>query len=530
MKKIVVTVHYNTPELTEAAILSVRKHGGKDYEVVVFDNSDKRPFTKQMQGVRVIDNTKGQIIDFDKELAKYPERDEEYGCAPGCVFGSDKHMMSVQKLWDLVPDGFVLMDSDILVKQSFDFMFMPDECAVGHVAYCNGISTSRERLAPMLLFINVPLCKQRGATFFDPDRAWALHHGDDPRNFWDTGAAFLADIRTHKNGLNGKLVNIKPLIEHYVSGSWNGNTLEDHQAWLAKHRDLWYEPPKPNYTVLTYIFGNYEIVQEVVEKDPEAEYLLITDNKDLRSDTWQVVYDPMPEKSVMHKCYYVRFHPFQYAHTNTVVRIDGSIEMRKPLTPLIEAFEAGGYDRCMMIHPTRNNFAEELDVWCKTRDYSLKVAGRTLYMMQHWGYNLNYKGMFQGCFEIVRDNNTNREINALTYSLMLYTGGSDIDRLDQHITSFVINSQFAGRINILPVSELLITDGNLMQWYLHHTKTPIPKKVAIRPYMFNKVCKPWNEETPKGKFVGKPETAFCRNSRNQNLKVYGCTKKRNQNY
>ena len=39
--KTVAIVHYNTPELTEAAILSLRKHGGEDYKVVIFDNSDE---------------------------------------------------------------------------------------------------------------------------------------------------------------------------------------------------------------------------------------------------------------------------------------------------------------------------------------------------------------------------------------------------------------------------------------------------------------------------------------------------------
>ena len=36
-KRQVAIVHYNTPELTEAAILSLRKHGGEDYEITVVD-------------------------------------------------------------------------------------------------------------------------------------------------------------------------------------------------------------------------------------------------------------------------------------------------------------------------------------------------------------------------------------------------------------------------------------------------------------------------------------------------------------
>ena len=118
MKKQVAIVHFNTPELTEACIHSIRRHGGQDYRIVVFDNSDKRPFPK-MKGVEVFDNTKGQIFNFDQELAKYPNKDMAVGGVNN--WGSDKHMMSVQALWDLLPEGFMLIDSDVLIKESFDY-------------------------------------------------------------------------------------------------------------------------------------------------------------------------------------------------------------------------------------------------------------------------------------------------------------------------------------------------------------------------------------------------------------------------
>ena len=80
-KKTVAIIHFNTPELTEAAIKSIRKQGGEKYRIVVFDNSDTRPFEKPMRGVEVIDNTKGQIIDFEMELDKFPYKDRTIGCA-----------------------------------------------------------------------------------------------------------------------------------------------------------------------------------------------------------------------------------------------------------------------------------------------------------------------------------------------------------------------------------------------------------------------------------------------------------------
>ena len=530
-QKTVAIIHYNTPELTEAAILSLRKHGGEDYHVTVFDNSapaidqktgeryEARPFTAEMPGVTVIDNTKGQVIDFEKELAKYPDKSPDIGCQKSCVYGSDKHMMSVQYLMDhVLTDGFLLMDSDILIRQSVDFMFQEDQCCVGHVTNCSG-PKAYPRLAPMLLWINSKMCKEGGAVFFDPDRSWALNPGGfgNKKNGWDTGAALLQDIKTKKPQCHGKRIDIRPLMFHFGSGSWFKNDAGRQQQWLQEHRDLWYTEPEPReakYTVMTYIFGGYEFPHEVMEKDPDAEYLLITDDKNLKSATWQVIYDPsLAGRNPIESNYDVRLHPFRYANTDVVVRIDGSIELKKSLAPLLKDFNDGGYDRCLMIHPARNNFAQELECWITRRHYPQEVADRTLRMMEAWGYDLDYQGMFQGCFEIVRNTEKNRDINRLTYHLMKYTGGEEvIDRLDQHIFSFVVNTLHRD-LKVLPVSQNLITMGSKWaQWYIHKSMRPISTPGKIQPMMFNQPCECWDEqktekvEKAEGKAASKPKT------------------------
>ena len=504
MKKQVAIVHYNTPEITEAAIWSLRKHGGEDYEVFVFDNSDERPFTAKMKGVTVFDNTKGQIIDFEKELAKYPDKSPDIGCQKSCVYGSDKHMMTVQYIMDhVLTDGFLLMDSDILIRQSVDFMFMQDECVCGHITS----STSKfayPRLAPMLLWINSKMCREGGAVFFDPERSWALHGGnfENPKNGWDTGAALLEDIKTKKPQCHGKRIDIRPLIWHYVSGSWFRNDLGAQRQWLNEHRDLWYTEPEPReakYTVMTYIFGGYEFPHEVMEKDPDAEYLLITDDKNLKSATWQVIYDPsLAGRNPIESNYDVRLHPFRYAHTDVVVRIDGSIELKKSLAPLLKAFNDGGYDRCLMIHPQRNTLPSEYDVWVKTRGYPRSQADKCMVALKRMGYDLEQKGLYQGCFEVQRDNRTNNAINDLVFGLHCLMGTGSIERIDQTITSAIIN-RFYSNLKVLPVSEDIITDGNLMQWYFHNSDRPIPQKTdLIAPI-----------------FCGKPVTCFYPNSKKE---------------
>ena len=278
------------------------------------------------------------------------------------------------------------------------------------------------------------------------------------------------------------------------------------------------------YTVLTYIFGNYEKVHEVREKDPDADYVLVTDDPQLKSDTWRIVCDQMLDSMTpIEKCYQVRFQPFGYADTDIVVRLDGSIGINQPLKPLIDEFESGSFDRCLMIHPTRNTFDKELECWVKQRKYPQEVADRCLTMMQAWIYDLNYKGLFQGCFEIVRNTGKNRDINRLTYQLMKYTGGEDvIDRLDQHIFSFVVNTLHRD-LKVLPVSENLITMGSKWaQWYIHKSMRPISNPGKIQPMMFNQPCECWGEQpaadapgttATEPKSDGKPETQKSRNSK-----------------
>ena len=239
-QKTVAIIHYNTPELTMAAIGSLLKNGGGPFRVVVFDNSDTRPF-EGATNVQVFDNTKGQIIDFGKELEKYPERDRSIGCAKGCEFGSVKHMMTVQKLWELLPQGFVLMESDILIKKNIDEFFNEQYSVYG---YCQKAQPhnpfSIGRMLPMLCWMNVPMLTREGARYFDPTRTYGLLPGgrQNRNNWYDTGAVLLEDILTKRPRLKGYHRDIREFVEHYGSGSWKANDLAQQMAWIEAHRNL----------------------------------------------------------------------------------------------------------------------------------------------------------------------------------------------------------------------------------------------------------------------------------------------------
>ena len=71
--KFFVIINYNTQQFIEKLIMSINKFV-QDAHIYVFDNSDKEPFVNTFSDVEIIDNTQGQIINFDEWLENYSNR------------------------------------------------------------------------------------------------------------------------------------------------------------------------------------------------------------------------------------------------------------------------------------------------------------------------------------------------------------------------------------------------------------------------------------------------------------------------
>lgn len=240
---IVFFVNYNTPRLIECAIRSLWKHTPKA-DVVVFDNSDREPFTAPSgspagkapvpcgfpQGqIEVIDNTRSQFIDFDKELARYP--DKEYSQRNRSNFGSAKHAMSVDWLmnhYDHCHD-FVLADSDVLFRRDITPIVNLKKAAVGSIQRKEGIPL----LMPQLCWLNVPLLREHHIRYFNGEKMWALSNRY-PNNRYDTGAWLYEEIGHYR--LPFKEININDYILHMGHASWKD---KDPEHWLNDNKQLW---------------------------------------------------------------------------------------------------------------------------------------------------------------------------------------------------------------------------------------------------------------------------------------------------
>lgn len=216
-------VHYNTPELTGALLDSIRMFSA-GARVTVFDNSDRRPLKGLGPGVGYIDNTRGQVLDFDAFLAQYPKNEPTSANS-----GSVKHTMSVDYLWDVLGDGFILLDSDVLLKRDVLELADREVAWTGQVMKGNWTAggVHHPRLYPFVCWLNVPLCREHGIRYFDSERTWNLWPGQK----WDTGASFWADCK--RAGLPGREITWRDYVEHFGNGSWGGR---DGTEWLRMNQ------------------------------------------------------------------------------------------------------------------------------------------------------------------------------------------------------------------------------------------------------------------------------------------------------
>jgi hypothetical protein len=221
-------IHYNTPTLTLALVRSIwRQTPG--CSITIFDNSDREAFPP-IEDVRIIDNTRGQVIDFEAMIASYPEKEWT-----GNRHGSEKHIASVDTLFDILPGGFILVDSDTLLKRDVSELW--DES----VAWCGmrerekWVSHTPYRLAPYLLYINVPMLREHGIRFRHEGRFFKLGHVGPP--YYDTGASLLEDC--DEAGLPGREVQIFDYVDHFGGASYKPGVERDVRAWLYERRHLY---------------------------------------------------------------------------------------------------------------------------------------------------------------------------------------------------------------------------------------------------------------------------------------------------
>ena len=458
MKKNIVIIHYNTPYLTECLIRSINLFV-KDAIIHIFDNSDKDPFVAKFDNVSIIDNTKGQIINFDKWLENYPDKNKSGGRRNR--WGSAKHCISVEKCMEILGESFILMDSDILLKKDCSDIFQEDCVYVGQLQ--NQPSSKIDRILPFICFINTEMCQKHGIHYFDDNFMHGLRK-TPAGDMYDTGAVLYKD----SIGLKSEQIKVSDYIVHYNNASWMDTTLKKHfttiDEWLRIHKRLW-SSEKSSKVVYTCITGGYDQLIEPSYVDENFDYICFTDNPDLKSEIWDVRSLPKETEGLtqIKKQRYVKINAHKVLPEYELsIWVDGNIDVKDNMSELVKNILVDDCSVYVPKHPQRTCLYDEVRPVISMRKDSAENINPQIERYKKEGFPKGY-GLLQSNILIRKHNNEDciRLMEAWSNEVM---NGSHRDQLSFNYCSWK-NPDI--KVKYLDKG---ICNSRWFKWYMNHKK------------------------------------------------------------
>lgn len=190
------------------------------------------------------------------------------------------------------------------------------------------------------------------------------------------------------------ITNSNAVAIHFESLSRKKNSdIEDRMRIdFDKIRDYFYNTFKKNKNcIYTVIIGNYDNLNEHFEKKNNWDYYCITDNKQLKSNKWKMIYvdESYPnkmEQSRVSRYYKTHYYEFFDSYEN-ILYIDARMNIVNDLDIYRSLMNES--DILLMIHPDAKNINEEIDrvvIWhLDTPEMGNKIRER--YKNEGYKYN-----------------------------------------------------------------------------------------------------------------------------------------------
>ena len=228
------------------------------------------------------------------------------------------------------------------------------------------------------------------------------------------------------------------------------------------------------YSILTCVFGDYEVLRQPLNPDPECEYVCVTDREDIEDGgLWKIAHlnEVLKTMPFTNQWTYVRYHPFEFVSNDVCIYIDGSIQVldgRQIQDVFIKPFVEGGF--YYGITPNLNqidcDIYQDIDHWENVRNVSKLVCNKIRKYLKDNNYHVN--GMLQSGFLMYRKCQECDIINNTTWELCHLWGynGCNVDRNNQIDLSYVINKLFYKSDRIFRVSALML-NSTIFQIFKH---------------------------------------------------------------
>ena len=226
------------------------------------------------------------------------------------------------------------------------------------------------------------------------------------------------------------------------------------------------------YTVLSFEFGDYDLVREPKKADPDATYIMVSD-REHESDNWDVKVDDMlVGRGPLYSSYYVRYHPFEFASTDVVVVLDASVQINDSLAPIVDEFVKSGADYAPMLTSYRDD--EHKMEFFKGMG---RITDDDIGKMDAYIASMNQvhtPGSIGCAFAMFRDTPAVRMLLAHVFEKAVEMGdGERPNRMDEVILQKELAS-FLPSIRVFPTS-IQIIESTYMTYCRHGKEIPVTR-------------------------------------------------------
>ncbi len=236
------------------------------------------------------------------------------------------------------------------------------------------------------------------------------------------------------------------------------------------------------YSILSYNFCNYEILREPLEIDPNAEYIYVTDNPNLKSDKWKIIYLPesFNKSTGITKTMYVRYHPFDFVNTDTVIILDGSMQINKSLEKFYLDFKQSNCDCAIGCWTSPiTNINSMYNYWLLSRNYNFDNYIKNKAMLLALNFT-STQVFHETGYMFFNKNEKSLQLIKYVWKVLekISNNKNDIDRLDQTIFNAVLYKMFKD-IKVMNLSRRLI-QSKYITYCKHGTKNSLHTDINLK--------------------------------------------------
>lgn len=257
------------------------------------------------------------------------------------------------------------------------------------------------------------------------------------------------------------------------------------------------------YTIITAIFGDYDILHEPEIVDTNCTYICFTDNinrlkKLLPENTaWTIkeIQDPEVLKidNPRSKVYYIRYHLFKYCTTYYCIWLDSAYLIRKSLFPFVKPLINDKYEIGTMVYYNEfDTVYKNSNLWKDIDNPAIANCLDIIFkFLKNNNYPFEYRGMFVASMRVCKNTNVNQMICNDTYNLLISLHKDFY--LDEFVYSYILNTKY-NNLKIFPINNYINHSDYLMAFnhnsnefrYGKYKYPTIYNNIKRRDYMFNK--------------------------------------------